>query len=94
MTTASVSIRARVHVWGWFFKLPILRRFEGFTLTPWDIVLKPEAQHDKALLRHELHHIYMWRRHWLFPLSYLLYGYKENPFELLARLAENVPSGD
>lgn len=75
----------RRHVWGWFFKLPWIRQFDGFCLTPWDIVLRPGFENDRSLIAHEYNHCYWWRIHKLtFPLSYVLYGYKRNPFEYLA----------
>ena len=75
----------RRHYWSWFFRLPYLRRFDGFCLTPYDIVIRPEYADDKVLLAHELCHVYWWRIHPItFPLSYLIYGYKRNPFESLA----------
>jgi len=75
----------KVHVWGWFFKLPWVRQFDGFCLTPWNIVLRPGCEKDAALIRHEMAHCRQWRQHPLMPLSYVLYGYKNNPFEILAR---------
>jgi hypothetical protein len=78
-------VEVRHHVWGWFFKLPWVRQFDGFCLTPWDIVLRPGFENDRSLIAHEYNHCYWWRIHKLtFPLSYVLYGYKRNPFEYLA----------
>ena len=80
----------RRHYWSWFFHLPILCRFDGFCLTPYDIVIRPSCKNNKTLIGHELNHVYWWRIHWFtFPLSYVLYGYKNNPFERLAN--EGIP---
>ena len=57
------------------------------------IVLHPDVQLTTELLRHELEHVKQWRRHSLsFPFLYVWghfrHGYRNNPFEVEARAAE------
>jgi hypothetical protein len=62
-----------------------------------NIVVHPRARLSPPLLRHELEHVRQWRaRPLLFPLLYawnhVRYGYRDNPYEVAARLAEtDVP---
>lgn len=58
------------------------------------IVVHPGIEITGRLLRHELAHVRQWRaRPFLFPLLYawnhLRYGYRNNPYEIEARAAEN-----
>jgi hypothetical protein len=58
------------------------------------IILHPRSKLTPRLLRHELAHVRQWQR-WpvTFPLRYiwhhLQYGYRDNPFEVEARAAED-----
>lgn len=72
----------------WFFRLPWLRRFDGYAL-PGRILLRQRlAEVSDDLLRHELCHIWQMRNRgvWM-PLSYLIKGYRHNPYEREARWA-------
>ena len=59
------------------------------------IVVHPTARLTRRLLQHELVHVRQWRqRPFTFPLHYawqhLRHGYRNNPFEVEAREAENT----
>ena len=80
--------RVRVVVAPWFFRLPRLRRYDGYAL-PWTILLRaaPDAVGDD-LVTHELCHVWQMQHR---PLSlfwaWLTKRYDENPYELEARRA-------
>jgi hypothetical protein len=82
-----VSLRGvRVLVVPWLFRLPWFRRFDGYALH-WTVLLR-EPPGDEDLLVHELCHVWQMQHHPIkMPLSYLLTGYEENPYEREARLA-------
>jgi hypothetical protein len=68
------------------FRLPWLRRFDGYAAW-WTILLRepPQPEHDD-LLCHELCHVWqMQHRPISMPLSYLRTGYGANPYEAEAR---------
>ena len=71
------------------FRLPWLRRFDGYS-AHWMILLRSRALlDDDDLVAHELCHVWQMQHHPLrMPLSYLLLGYDDNPFEREARAAE------
>ncbi len=57
------------------------------------IVIHPDAELTRRLLRHELAHVRQWRREPVaFPFRYvwnhLRHGYRDNPYEVDARNAE------
>jgi hypothetical protein len=57
------------------------------------IVVHPDAILSAELLRHELEHVRQWRQDgWRFPFRYarlfVRYGYRQNPYEVAARGAE------
>jgi hypothetical protein len=59
------------------------------------ILVHPEARPSAQLLRHELAHVRQWQaRPLTFPLHYvwchLRHGYRDNPYEVEARLAERA----
>jgi hypothetical protein len=83
-----VGIRhVRVLVCPWFFRLPWLRRFDGYALHG-TILLRDERLLDDELLVHELCHVWqMQHRPLAMPLSYLVTGYDRNPYEAEARQA-------
>jgi hypothetical protein len=84
-----VSIRSvRIWVVPWLFRLPWFRRFDGYS-AHWTILLKSRAQlEDAGLVTHELCHVWQMQHHPVrMPLSYLLLGYSENPFEREATAA-------
>lgn len=72
----------------WLFRLPWLRRFDGYA-TWWAIFVRgslDDASED--LVTHELCHVWQMQHHPLrMPLSYLWRGYRRNPYELEARRA-------
>ena len=70
----------------WFFRLPWLRRFDGYALH--GTILLRSADVDDDLIVHELCHVWqMQHRPVRMPLSYLLLGYRDNPYERQARAA-------
>ncbi len=80
------------HVWvvcvPWLFSLPWFRRFDGYTM--WNLILlrAPELRDDDRLICHELCHVWQMQHHpWRMPLSYVRFGYSNNPYETEARRA-------
>jgi hypothetical protein len=60
------------------------------------IVVHPSVAVTSQLLRHELAHVRQWRRApFSFPVRYVLehmkHGYRNNPYEVEARAAEQQP---
>jgi hypothetical protein len=85
-----VSLRGvRIRVVPWLFRLPWFRRFDGYALH-WTILLRSrELLTDDDLVVHELCHVWqMQHRPLRMPLSYVLYGYVDNPYEREAGAAE------
>jgi hypothetical protein len=72
----------------WLFRLPWLRRFEGYA-TWWVVFVRaPLDEVSEDLVTHELCHVWQMQHHPLrMPLSYLVRGYAANPYELEARRA-------
>jgi hypothetical protein len=63
------------------------------------VIVHPDAHLSARLVRHELEHVRQWRRSPLrFPLHYawlyLRLGYRANPYEVAARLAEAEAQAD
>jgi hypothetical protein len=84
-----VSLRGvRIWVTPWLFRLPWFRRFDGYA-AHWTILLRSRAHlADDDLVAHELCHVWQMQHHPVrMPLSYLVVGYDENPFEREARRA-------
>jgi hypothetical protein len=80
--------RVRLLSAGWLFKLPWFRRFDGYA--SWNLILvrDPSQALDEDLITHELCHVWqMQHRPLAMPLSYLIRGYKDNPYEAEARRA-------
>jgi hypothetical protein len=76
----------------WFFRLPWLRRFDGFAMHR--TILVREANLPDDLVVHELCHVWqMQHRPIAMPLSYVLRGYANNPYEREARAAVEVTRG-
>ena len=71
-----------------FFALPCLRRFQGYAMHRRIILRQPVECCSAELLVHELCHVWQMQHQpiWM-PLSYLVYGYRRNPFEKEARWA-------
>jgi hypothetical protein len=78
----------RIWIAPWLFRLPWFRRFDGYS-AHWTILLRSrELIDDVDLVSHELCHVWQMQHHPLrMPLSYLLLGYDDNPFEREARAA-------
>jgi Domain of unknown function (DUF4157) len=87
--------RVRVVCARWLFRLPWFRRFDGYTM--WNLILlrSPELAADEQLIAHELCHVWqMQHRPLRMPLSYLRFGYADNPYEQEARRAAATPAGN
>ena len=70
----------------WFFRLPWLRRFDGYALH--GTILVRDADPTEDLVVHELCHVWqMQHRPIAMPLSYLRTGYAKNAYEREARAA-------
>ena len=85
--------RVRIAVVPWLFRLPWLRRFDGYT--SWSLVLLRSAEliDDGDLICHELCHVWQMQHHPLrMPVSYLRFGYAANPYEEEARAAASASS--
>jgi hypothetical protein len=75
----------------WVFRLPWFRRFDGYAM--WDLILLRDRVGDASaeLVTHELCHVWqMQHRPLRMPLSYLLRGYANNPYERQARSAASL----
>jgi hypothetical protein len=84
-----VSLRGvRIWIVPSLFRLPWFRRFDGYAAW-WTILLRSrELLASDELVAHELCHVWqMQHRPLRMPLSYLLLGYDENPYEREAREA-------
>jgi hypothetical protein len=78
--------RVRIRTVSWFFRLPFFRRFDGYALHGTILLRGPSASED--LVTHELCHVWqMQHRPLRMPCSYLLTGYRANPYEQQARAA-------
>jgi hypothetical protein len=82
--------RVRILILPGVFRLPFLRRFDGYAL-PGVVLLRRPLADDAAsddLLTHELCHVWQMQHHPIrMPLSYLVRGYDRNPYEIEARRA-------
>ncbi len=76
----------RIVVAPWFFRLPYLRRFDGYA---WPrLILLRSADASDDLVTHELCHVWQLQHKPLaLIVSYALAGYWSNPFEVQARRA-------
>jgi hypothetical protein len=84
-----VSLRGvRVWVAPWLFRLPWFRRFDGYA-AHWTIILRSrDLLANDDLVTHELCHVWqMQHRPIRMPLSYVVGGYEDNPYEREARSA-------
>jgi hypothetical protein len=82
-----------------FFRLPLLRRYDGYALWRTIILKRPLSETSDDLLTHELCHMWQIQQR---PLDvfwkWLTTSYRENPYELEARRAvaetrSDSPSG-
>jgi len=70
----------------WFFRLPGLRRFDGYAFH--SLILIRSADVSDDLVTHELCHVWqLQHRPFRMPLSYLGTGYAANQYERQARAA-------
>ena len=72
----------------WLFRLPYMRRFQGYALWKTILLRRPVAQTSDDLLTHELCHIWQGqhrRAHMLW--TYATTRYRQNPYEREARVA-------
>lgn len=84
--------RVRIVRAGWLFRLPWFRRFDGYTM--WNVILlrSSELLEHEELVCHELCHVWQMQHHPVrMPLSYLRFGYAQNPYERQARDAAVPP---
>ena len=80
--------RVRLVVAPWLFRLPWFRRFDGYATHVAIFVRSHGFLADGDLVTHELCHVWqMQHRPVRMPLSYVVRGYAENPYELEARRA-------
>jgi hypothetical protein len=85
--------RVRILHTPWLFRIPGFRRFHGYEIGPLILVRRPLAQTSDALIAHELCHVWQdQHRRWRMWLSYLYRGYRNNPYEVEARLASRAPT--
>jgi hypothetical protein len=72
----------------WLFRLPWFRRFAGYTMGDVVLLRRPLGEAGDDLVCHELCHVWQMQHHPLrMPLSYLVRGYAQNPYEIEARQA-------
>lgn len=85
----AVSLRGvRILVVPWLFRLPWFRRFDGYALHFTILLRDRRLVGDDGLVAHELCHVWQMQHHPVrMPLSFLLVGYDDNPYELEARAA-------
>ena len=92
-----VSLRGvRILVAPWLFRLPWFRRFDGYAAYRTILLRSRALVDDGDLVTHELCHVWqMQHRPLRMPLSYLVTGYEDNPYEREARRAAgiSVPQG-
>lgn len=84
-----VSIaRVRLFIVPRLFRLPGLRRFDGYALHGTILLRRPVDLAGDDLVTHELCHVWqMQHRPFRMPVSYLATGYHRNPYEQQARRA-------
>jgi hypothetical protein len=80
---APVSLRrVQILVVPRLFRLPWFRRFDGYALYTTILLRSAGYLDDDDLVTHELCHVWQMQHHPLaMPLSYVLRGYAENPYE-------------
>lgn len=81
--------RVRIFITPWFFRIPGLRRFDGYTLIR-TILLRSRDASDN-LITHELTHIWkMQHRPLAMIWAFFRYRYANNPYEIEARRAVDL----
>jgi hypothetical protein len=80
--------RVRVVTVPWFFALPWLRRYAGYTLIRTILLRRPLAKVSDDLLTHELCHVWqMQNEPWKVIRAFFTHRYRSNPYEAEARAA-------
>ena len=80
--------RVRLIVSPRLFRLPWLRRFDGYAAWGTILLREPPGPPYEDLVCHELCHVWQMQHHPIaMPLSYLRTGYAKNPYEAEARQA-------
>jgi hypothetical protein len=83
----------RLRVAPWFFRLPGLRRYQGYAL--WRTILLRSSTATDDLVTHELCHIWqMQNEPWRVMRTYLTTRYERNPYEAQARAAVAATRSD
>ena len=71
-----------------FFRLPLMRRYSGYTLWRTILLRRPLAEASDDLLTHELCHVWQAQHRPVHVfLKWLTTSYRENPYEVEARRA-------
>ena len=79
----------------WLFRLPYMRRFNGYALWKTILLRRPLAETSDDLLTHELCHIWQGQhRRWHMLVAYVLTRYEVNPYEVEARAAVAATRAD
>ena len=87
--------RVRVVTLPWFFGLPWLRRYAGYTLIRTILLRRPLAQVSDDLLTHELCHVWQMQNEPLKVVwAFFTHRYRNNPYEIEARWAVEQTRGD
>ena len=85
----------RIFVAPWFFRLPYLRRFDGYALPRTILLRRPPEALGQDLVCHELCHVWQMQHHPLRLLvTVLTTPYERNPFEAEARWATARTAAD
>ena len=72
----------------WFFRLPKLRRYDGYALKRTILLRRPVAETPEDLITHELCHIWQQQhQRWRVLKTWATTPYEQNPYELEARRA-------
>ncbi len=87
-----VSLRGvRIWIVPSLFRLPWFRRFDGYALHMTVLLRSAASVADPWIVAHELCHVWQMQHHPVrMPLSYLVRGYAENPYEREARRAADA----
>ena len=87
-----VSLRGvRIWIAPALFRLPWFRRFDGYALHVTVLLRSSAFVDDPGIVAHELCHVWQMQHHPVrMPLSYVVHGYAENPYEREARRAADA----
>ena len=85
----------RVWVVPWFFRLPKLRRYDGYALKRTILLRRSVAETPDDLITHELCHVWQQQHErWRVLRAWATTRYEENPYELEARQATSATVGE